>query len=88
MTNIINFYYLIIETKTNLPSNGYHTQNINIVARDLDAQYINLDGSKEIENLENEIKSLKTWNKWEINIFLILIQNFHQTYQKITPKLI
>ena len=25
ITNIINFYYLILETKTNVPNNGYHT---------------------------------------------------------------
>ena len=59
ITNIINFYYLIVETKTNLTNNGYHTKNINIVTRELDAQYTQLDGSQEIENLENKIKSLK-----------------------------
>ena len=53
--NILNFYNLVVETKTNLPNNGYHIQNISIVARDLDYR----DKTKEIDKLEKEIKSLK-----------------------------
>ena len=59
LNNILNFYTLIVDTKTNLPNNGYHIQNINIVARDLDAQYEYKDKAKEIDKLEKEIKSLK-----------------------------
>lgn len=55
----IKFYDLILNTKKNFPNNAYHVQNINILSRDLDSQYEYLDKKKEIENLKNEINSLK-----------------------------
>ena len=56
----IRFYNLITNTKLNLPNNGYHVQNVNVLARDLDSQYEYKDKNKEIENLQKEINSLKS----------------------------
>ena len=58
--NYIKFFNLIVNTKTSLPNNGYHVQNINILARDLDAQYEYKDKKKRIEKLESEIKHLSS----------------------------
>lgn len=55
----IQFYNLIVKTKLNVPNNGYHVQNVNILARDLDSQYEYKDKNKEIDNLQKELNSLK-----------------------------
>ena len=60
INNCLRFYNLVTNTKLSLPNNGYHVQNINVLARDLDSQYEYKDKSKEIENLEKEIDSLKS----------------------------
>ena len=33
----IQFYNFIVKTKLNVRNNGYHVQNVNILARDLDS---------------------------------------------------
>ena len=60
INNCLRFYNLVINTKLSLPNNGYHVQNINVLARDLDSLYEYKDKAKEIENLEKEIDSLKS----------------------------
>ena len=58
--NCIKFYNLITNTKSSLPNNGYHVQNVNVLARDLDSQYEYKDKNKEIDSLQKEINSLKS----------------------------
>ena len=60
LDDMINFNDLIVNTKKILPQNAYHVQNINIVARDLDSQYVYINKNKQIEELQKQLNDLIT----------------------------
>ena len=67
INNCIKFYDLILKTKKKYENNGHYPKNIEIVRRDLDAQYEYRDKLKEIEDLKkfiNEIKLNKLLNEF------------------------
>ena len=59
INDCIKFYDLIVKTKKKYNNNGFYTQNVETVSRDLDSQYEYRDKRKDIEELTNVIDDLK-----------------------------
>ena len=59
INDCIKFYELILKTKKKYGNNGFYTQNVEIVRRDLDSQYEYRDKLKEVEDLNKFINDIK-----------------------------
>ena len=80
--NCIKLYDLVLNTKRKYGNNGFHTQNIEIIARDLESQYEYRDKRKDIEELKNLFNSVKKIDQVRDK----LLEEFNKKYSKNISK--
>ena len=76
INDCIKFYDLIVKTKKKYGNNGFYTQNVETVSRDLDSQYEYRDKRKDIEELNNVIDDLKKLDQVRDK----LLEDFNKKY--------
>ena len=83
VNDCINFYDLILKTQKKYGyNNAYYVQNVEIVARDLDAQYEYVDKNKRIEELK---KWINEWKKLD-QVKDKLLEEFNKKYNTTIKK--
>ena len=82
INNCIKLYDLVINTKRKYGNNGFHTQNIEIISRDLESQYEYKDRLKDIEELRNLFNSVKKIDQVRDK----LLEEFNKNYSKNISK--
>ena len=82
INNCIKLYDLVMNTKRKYGNNGFHTQNIEIISRDLESQYEYKDRLKDIEELRNLFNSVKKIDQVRDK----LLEEFNKNYSKNISK--
>ena len=82
VNDCIKFYDLILKAQKKFGNNGYYIQNVEIVARDLDAQYEYFDKNKRIEELS---KCVNDWKKID-QVRDKLLDEFNKKYNTSIKK--